>query len=93
MRTPTHPGTILKEELAARGLSANAFAKALGVPQNRISEIVRGRRNVTAETALRLAAYFGNAPEFWMALQTNHDLGRARAESGAAIEREVGRAA
>ena len=93
MRIPSHPGAILKDELAARSLSANAFAKALGVPQNRISEIIRGRRNVTAETALRLAAYFGNTPEFWMSLQTNHDLGKARVECGTAIQNEVEQAA
>ena len=93
MRITSHPGAILKEELGARGLSANAFAKALGVPQNRISEIIRGRRNVTAETALRLAAFFDNSPEFWMSLQTNHDLSKASVEYGAAIHKEVKKAA
>ena len=77
-RIPIHPGSLLKEELDERGMSANAFAKALGVPTNRITEILRERRNVTAETALRLAAYLGGSPEFWLNLQTNHELGKAR---------------
>lgn len=93
MRIPTHPGVILKEELSALDISANAFAKALCVPANRVSEIIRGRRGVSAETALRLAAYFGNTPEFWLRLQNNHDLGKARAESGAAIKKQVRKAA
>ena len=89
MRIPTHPGVVIKEEIAARNISANALAKALSVPQNRISEIIRQRRGVTAETALRLAAYFGNSPEFWLTLQVNHDLGKAKAESGAIIRKQV----
>ena len=87
MRIPTHPGVVIKEEIAARNISANALAKALSVPQNRISEIIRQRRSVTAETALRLAAYFGNSPEFWLTLQGNHDLGKA--ECGATIRKQV----
>ena len=78
IRIPKHPGKLLKEELEARALSANAFAQAIDVPANRISEIVRERRNVTADTALRLASYFGGSPEFWLNLQTNHDLGVAK---------------
>ena len=93
MRIPVHPGVVIKEELQARNLSANRFAHNLDIPANRISEIIRGRRRVTAETALRLAAYFGNNPEFWMHLQMNHDLGCAAAEHGKKIKRAVHKAA
>ena len=93
MRIPKHPGKLIKEEIDTRGLSASKLAAALAVPANRISEIIRGRRNVTAETALRLARYFDNSPEFWLNLQIKHDLGKAEAEKGAAIKRTVQRAA
>lgn len=93
MRIPVHPGVVIKEELRARDFSANQLARELGVPANRISEIIRGRRRVTAETALRLAAFFGNSPEFWMRLQMNHDLGCAAAEHGKKIKRAVHKAA
>ena len=69
-----HPGEILKEELEVLGLSANEFAKRLKVPTNRITSIVNGERSITADTALRLAHYFGTTPEFWMNLQTAYDL-------------------
>ena len=62
MRIPAHPGKILKREIAARNMSANRLALDLGVPATRISEILRGRRGITPETALRLAAYFGGMP-------------------------------
>lgn len=93
MRISTHPGLVIKEELQARNMSANQLARELGVPANRISEIIRGRRRVTAETALRLATYYGNSPEFWLQLQMNHDLGRAAAEYGKEIKRGVHKAA
>ena len=93
MRIPAHPGKVLSEELGVRNLSANAFAKAIGVPANRISEIVRQRRAVTAETALRFAAYFRNSPEFWLGLQIKHDLGKVEIEQGEAIKRSVETAA
>ncbi|MDA0306052.1 MAG: HigA family addiction module antitoxin [Proteobacteria bacterium] len=93
MRIPKHPGRLLKEEIEARDLSANKLASALGVPANRISDIIRERRNVTAETALRLARFFGNSPEFWLRLQIKHDLGKANAEQGAEIRRTVRKAA
>ncbi len=93
MRIPKHPGKLLKEEIEARDMSASSLAAALGVPANRISEIIRGRRNVTAETALRLARYFGNSPEFWLRLQIRHDLGKANAEQGDIIRRTVKKAA
>lgn len=69
-----HPGEILKEELEVLGLSANEFAKRLKIPTNRITSIVNGERSITADTALRLAHYFGTTPEFWMNLQTAYDL-------------------
>ena len=73
------PGEMLKEEfLAEYGLSRNRLAKATGISPNRIAEIVNNRRRITADTALRLALYFGNSPEFWMTLQTHYDLKMAR---------------
>lgn len=75
MRVRTHPGEILRREfLEPLGLSARALAEAIEVPANRISEIVRENRGMTADTALRLAKYFDTTPEFWMNLQTAHDL-------------------
>ena len=89
-RIRTHPGEILREEfLAPLGMSANALSRELRVPPNRITAIVNGTRSVTADTALRLARYFGTTPEFWINLQAGHDLSLARAESGREIERTV----
>jgi addiction module HigA family antidote len=69
------PGEILKEEfLAEYNLSQGALARAVGISPNRITEIINNRRRITADTALRLALYFGNSPEFWMNLQANYDL-------------------
>lgn len=76
---PVTPGEILKEEfLAGYGLSQNQLARAVGISPNRIAEIVNDRRRITADTALRLAIYFGNSPEFWMNLQSHYDLKLAR---------------
>ena len=86
---PTHPGEILREELAELGLSANAFAAKIKVPTNRVTEILAGRRSVSAETALRLARFFGTSAQFWMNLQANYDLKQAAAESGKNIVRQV----
>lgn len=86
---PVHPGEILAEELQELGLSANALAQALSVPANRISDILRERRSLTADTALRLARYFGNAPTLWLNLQQNYDLALAEQSSGAAINKTV----
>ena len=87
---PIHPGEILEEDfMRPLGLSANALAKRVDVPVTRISEMVRGRRGITADTALRLARFFGTSPEFWINLQATHDLTKARLEGGAAIERDV----
>jgi len=88
-----HPGKILKRELDARSLSANALALALRVPSGRITDILNGKRGITAETALRLGRYFGNAPAFWMNLQTQYELAVAEREIGRKISAEVGNAA
>jgi addiction module HigA family antidote len=86
---PVHPGETLAEEMAARGLSANALALKLRVPANRITEIVNGERGVSAETALRLGRYFGTGARFWVNLQARYELALAERELGARIEREV----
>jgi len=86
---PVHPGSILEMEMEARGLSSLALALKLRVPANRISEIVKGRRGITAETALRLGRYFGNGPELWSRLQASYDLAVAERELGKTIRREV----
>ena len=89
-RVTTHPGEMLSEEfLNPLGLSVNALAIALRVPATRIGAIVKGERSVTADTALRLARFFGTSPELWMNLQAMHDLTKARQERGRAIERDV----
>lgn len=74
-----HPGEILREELAHRGLSANRLAQAMGVPTNRVTAILAGSRGISADSALRLGRYFGTSPRFWLALQSNHDLALALA--------------
>ena len=79
---PIHPGRILRRELKARQLSANALARALRVPSGRIVDILNGKRSVTAETALRLGRYFGNAPQFWINLQAQYDLAVAMRDVG-----------
>jgi addiction module HigA family antidote len=87
---PIHPGEFLREDfLVPLGLSANALALALRVPVTRISEIVRERRGITADTALRLARYFGTTPDFWMKMQMSYDLALAHRESMARIEVEI----
>ncbi len=86
---PIHPGEILAGELEALSLSANKFAIALHVPPNRISEILRGRRGLTADTALRLARFFGTTAQFWMNLQVSYDLRSTEIDHGAEIETEV----
>ena len=82
MEPISHPGRLLKRELQARQLSANRLALNLGVPSGRITDILNGRRSITADTALRLGRYFGNSPRFWLDLQSQYDL--------AALERERG---
>lgn len=87
---PVHPGEVLREDfLRPLGMSQYALAKALAVPEHRISEIVNGKRAVTPDTALRLGRYFGTSAEFWLGMQTTHDLERARETRGAEIEATV----
>ena len=88
---PVHPGEILREELEELGLSANALAKALDVPTNRVTAILKGQRGVTADTALRLARYFGTTPHLWQNLQKAFELRVAEIESGPQIEERVQR--
>lgn len=81
IRLRTHPGEILVAEyLEPLGLSARALATAIGVPPNRLTEIIARRRAVTADTAIRLGRYFDTDPRFWTNLQTAHDLSKAEAE-------------
>ena len=84
-----HPGEILRDELDELGLSANALAKALGVPVNRVTMILNGERGVSADTALRLARYFGTTPQLWMNLQKTWELRRAEIAAGREIEERV----
>jgi len=87
---PMHPGEILHEEfMKPLGLSMNKLALDLRVPVTRIADIVGERRGITADTALRLARYFRNAPVFWMNLQTRYDLEVAEDELSAKVERDV----
>jgi len=87
---PIHPGEILREEyLAPLGISANGLARALGVTPARISEIVRQKRGITGDTALRLARYFGTDAQSWLNLQIAYDLRIVELASGDAIERKV----
>ena len=87
---PIHPGEILREEfMKPRDLSQNALARALNVPPRRINEIVMAKRSITADTALRLARYFGTTAELWAGLQADCDLRLARYEKERQIERDV----
>lgn len=90
---PPHPGEVLKDELEARALSAHALSLALRLPASRISQILRGQRSVTPETALRLARYFGGSASIWLRLQIAYDLSRAEAELADKIAAEVSPAA
>jgi addiction module HigA family antidote len=85
-----HPGEILREEyLNPLGMSANALAVALKIPAPRINDIVREKRGITPDTALRLARYFGSSPEFWLNLQTAYDLRMAKQKAISDIERDI----
>ena len=86
---PIHPGEHLREELEELGLSARAFANALNVPTNRITAILNAQRAVTADTALRLARYFGTSAEFWLNLQSAYELRRTRQAVGKQIEHDI----
>ena len=86
-RTPIHPGEILADELEEIGLSAKKLADVIEVPPNRLYQVLAGKRNVTADTALRLAQYFGMSADFWMNLQSSYELDLARQQFGKAIQR------
>jgi len=86
---PVHPGEVLLDELEALEMSASALAEAIDVPINRVTSILNEQRGVTADTALRLARYFGMSAEFWLNLQKTFELRVAEVESGKAIEKAV----
>ena len=86
---PVHPGEILGEELEELGLSASALAKALDVPTNRVTAILKGQRGMTADTALRLPRYFGTTPQLWQNLQKSFELRVAEIQSWKHIEERV----
>jgi antitoxin HigA-1 len=86
---PVHPGEILGDEIATRGVSAPQVARDIDVPANRLSEIIAGRRNVTPDTAFRLSLYLGTSAEFWLNLQANYDLETLRRAEGDAIKARV----
>ena len=91
---PVHPGEILREDyLVSLNMSANALAKALNVPAPRINDIVRERRGISADTAMRLARYFGGDARSWLNLQAAYDLRVAEIENAKRIEREIAPAA
>ena len=87
---PPHPGETIREDiLKPLRMSVNQLAKALGITAARLNDIVRGRRGITADTALRLARYLGTSAEFWLGLQLEYDLRIAEAEVRAAIDRQI----
>lgn len=90
---PIHPGKTLESELMARQLNAHALALKLRVPANRLSEIIAGKRSISAETALRLGRYFGTGATFWVTLQSQYELAVAERQLGARIAAEVEQAA
>ncbi len=85
-RSLIHPGEHLAEQLEELGISAAALARQLQVPTNRVTEILKGRRSITGDTALRLGHFFGTSPEFWMNLQKLYDLRLAESKSGKIIK-------
>ena len=89
-KRPVHPGEVLNEDvLVPLGYSANKLAQALGIPANRISEIIAGKRSVTADTALRLARFLGTTAEFWVGIQAEFDLDTARRNIAKDVARQV----
>jgi addiction module HigA family antidote len=89
MAPAAHPGRLLKRELAGRVLSANRLALDIGVPSGRITDILNGRRSITADTAVRLGRYFGNSAQFWLDLQSQCDIAVIERDRGAEIARRV----
>lgn len=89
MPPAVHPGRLLKRELSTRRLSANRLALDIGVPSGRITDILNGRRSITADTAIRLGRYFGNSGQFWLDLQSQYDIAVVERERGVEIARRV----
>jgi addiction module HigA family antidote len=89
MTPVSHPGRLLKRELAARSLNANRLSVDIGVPSGRITDILNGRRSITADTAVRLGRYFGNSAQFWLNLQSQYDIAMVERNRGAEIFRRV----
>src|SRR5271156_6253212 len=85
MPPAVHPGRLLKRELNVRELSANRLALDIGVPSGRITDILNGRRSITADTAVRLGRYFGNSAQFWLDLQSQYDIAVVERERGLEI--------
>ena len=92
-RTPVHPGEVLAGELAELGVSATELARQLGVPANRLSQIIAGKRGVTGDTALRLGHWFRTSAQFWLNLQTAYELAVAEKEVGKVVGKLPRRAA
>jgi addiction module HigA family antidote len=89
MTPVSHPGRLLKRELAARRLSANRLSLDIGVPSGRITDILNARRSITADTAVRLGRYFGNGAQFWLDLQGQYDIAVVEREHGREIAKRV----
>jgi len=89
MTPASHPGRFLRREIAARRLSANRLALDLGVPSGRITDILNGRRAISADTAVRLGRYFGNSAQFWLDLQAQYEIACVERDKGAEIARRV----
>jgi addiction module HigA family antidote len=89
MAPAVHPGRLLKRELGARKLSANRLALDLGVPSGRITDILNGRRAISADTAVRLGRYFGNSAQFWLDLQSQYDIAMVERQKGREIAKRV----
>ena len=89
MAPVVHPGRLLKREMAARKLSANRLSLDIGVPSERVTDVLNGRRAITADTAVRLGLYFGNSAQFWLDLQGQYDIGVVEREKGAELVRRV----
>ena len=88
-RIASHPGRLLKRELGARKLSANRLSLDIGVPSGRITDILNGRRSITADTAVRLGRHFGNSARFWLDLQSQYDIAVVEREKGGEIAKRV----
>lgn len=87
---PTHPGEILKEEfLDPMGISQRAFARKIDVPANRVNEIVRGKRSITGDTAIRFGLALGTSPEMWLRLQAQYELEKAQDETDPDLEKKI----